>query len=113
MYYKPKDGCPLPATLPELIGQITACPNKKSNQKYKVKWIRPSDGSSWPEHLQEHLVNNISKDLIHAELAVLIARCLLNNRERTESSNNNPATRPSGQAATTDTPDKQVQGPQV
>jgi hypothetical protein len=32
MYYKPKDGCPLPATLPELIGQITACPNKENDQ---------------------------------------------------------------------------------
>lgn len=84
-----------------MLGQIIACPNKKNNHTYEVKWIRPSDGSAWPDHLQELLVHTIPKDLIHIELATLIAQCPVN-KSTEPSSRRNPAPRPSGQAPTTD-----------
>jgi hypothetical protein len=70
---------PTPDVLPELLGRIMSCPtHKRNNNQYKIQWIRPRDGGTWPTNLTPHLKIHFPKTLLHAQLAFLMGECSLN-----------------------------------
>jgi hypothetical protein len=55
LYLKAELALPQPELTPELLGQIIACPSKKNNYEYQVRWIRQKNGSAWPLGFSRHL----------------------------------------------------------
>jgi hypothetical protein len=45
LYLKADPALSQPEVTPELLGQIIACPSKKNNYEYQVRWIRQKNGN--------------------------------------------------------------------
>lgn len=78
LYFQLDPTLPQPEQLPELLGQIIGCPNKKNNNQYHVKWLRPKDSGNWPVNLTPHLRSYFPKDMLQLQLAFLIGECPVN-----------------------------------
>jgi hypothetical protein len=85
IYLLLNEGHPRPPSYPDLLGQVVACPNKKNDSSYTIKWCPPANGEEWPPHLSHHLQTVFGKEELSNDLSSLIDACPLNNRSTNSS----------------------------
>ena len=101
LYLKVDMSKPAPDSTPDLLGQVVACPNKKNNNMYQIKWIGPANSTNWPPNLIYHVRTQFPRDQVHQYLRILITNydnmCGANNVSVSNTSpiaRNVPATAP-------------------
>jgi hypothetical protein len=78
LYLQLDPSMPQPSSTPPLVGQVVACPSKKNDNNYTIRWVRLHSGGEWPTHLISHLRTVFPKQSLQTLLPALIASCPLN-----------------------------------
>jgi hypothetical protein len=55
LYLQLDPSMPQPSSTPPLVGQVVACPSKKNDNNYTIRWVRLRSGGELPTHLISHL----------------------------------------------------------
>jgi hypothetical protein len=66
------------SSLPDLVGYVEVCPQKRNGQMYHIRWTSLRSGAAWPDNLRHHLRNKFEKGFLHPLLKKLIEACPLN-----------------------------------